>query len=111
MFLLGGLEEQGSPIFSTRVLLYIDEIDSTKNCRKNRLAVYTRCQKWKSFRVLRSFPNFCCSRSLNVLLASPPYRHPFLSNCDHMINKATRQSPSPLPSPLPLPPSQPKSPC
>jgi hypothetical protein len=58
MFLLGGLEEKGGPIFSTRVLLYIDEIDSTKNCRKDRLAVYTRCQKWKGFKVLRSFPNF-----------------------------------------------------
>ena len=57
MFVLGGRKETGSPICEPRVFLYIDEIDGTKNCCNNRLAAYTRCQKWEDFKVLRSFPN------------------------------------------------------
>ena len=71
MFLLPGLKYKGNAMLSISILLYFDEIDSTKNCGLHLPAVYTMCHKRKGLTVLGSFPKSCFqSLGFVVCLAS-----------------------------------------
>ena len=101
MFLLPGLKYKGNAMLSISILLYFDEIDSTKNCGLHLPAVYTMCHKRKGLTVLGSFPKSCFQSPGFVVCLASVFLHG-LAAAEAMsspLSPGPRRAPCSSPSP------------